>query len=1000
MAININPPSRPQGSAAEQLERLYSYLFRMTEELNMALSDVETSGREQVYKAIGGGAKSSGGVPKNTVEAYQQLKALIVKTATEVTSNVRKVVTEITQEYMAESEFGTYSEYLNALIEASAGGLAATWDAENKLVVPQSGVFSEYTAVSQLYMKLGIVGENEDGTLEAGVVIGKDLQKVTVDGVDYITSKDVYSLLTADSLSFWQDGRRMSKISLTDFFVGKAYIEEVTAEIINTEELRAAIVAAVEAQFDSIVVDDLIDANVVRAAAVEAVAAEIGKAVIKDAQIESVDGAKIKAGTITADKVDIASLFAAQATINALVAADISGNQSLKLAVKGATDRADAQVKELQSQIKLLPGQIELAVQDIDVGGTQLLRDTQQLTVGTDVDRWRVSGCEIIPAEDEFNAIRLNRAGLTENGWTVAMSPLTRLQDGWADRELTLSAWVYSPNWAAVDANVTWMVALSPGTASWPVYWAKVINVPGKVELNSAATSNAPLVNNKWARVSVKFQMSSASFAGGGVFADCTHMHVQFRLNKNGDVRLYGPKLEFGNKATDWSPYPEEFRAGSNVLITKDEVKISTPEFNVDIVGADGETNMLSIDENGAQMRSLTAPDVAPRYAGPATLYVNPAATPAQIAAGNYYRSLADALAALSNRWVGYDVTVNLTAGMTEYGRCVLSGTAGKGVIYIRGNASNRAKLVGGLNVHFSGCAAVISNVNIDTGSGASAIDCAGAQTFVIVENCILTGAGTSQSVNGMWSRQGAKVDIHTCEIYDFNAAVKAEQTGAVQIYSCKGNCYIRNNMGTIYATGSMPSGGTAFDAEVWGGALHTSGITVDQGSKPTPTPAPTTSTVTANATRSYTTAWRQGDTEIRQGYYSGMGEWAGCMWFPTASFSGKTIKTASLTLTRQNGSGKGSAVSLKLYGIKIASASGNPLTNAVSYDVIGTIENGETKTFTLPTAAGQALANGTIKGFMLYAGDGKTLSGKSYSTNYCKVSSNGAAAPKLTITY
>ena len=65
-----------------------------------------------------------------------------------------------------------------------------------------------------------------------------------------------------------------------------------------------------------------------------------------------------------------------------------------------------------------------------------------------------------------------------------------------------------------------------------------------------------------------------------------------------------------------------------------------------------------------------------------------------------------------------------------------------------------------------------------------------------------------------------------------------------------------------------------------------------------------------------------------------------------------------------------------------------------------GTIENGETKTFTLPTAAGQALANGTIKGFMLYAGDGKTLSGKSYSTNYCKVGSNGDAAPKLTMTY
>ena len=206
MAMNISPPSRPQGSATEQLERLYSYLFRMTEELNLALTGVESSGKDMLYKAVSGEGKTSGKVPSTTAEAYQQLKALVVKTATDVTSNIRKMVTEISQAYVAQSEYGTYSEYLNAIIEASAGGLAATWDSENKLVVPQSGVFDEYTAVSKLYMKLGIVGENEDGTLEAGVVIGTDLQKVTVDDRDYITSQNVYSVLTSDSLSFWQNG--------------------------------------------------------------------------------------------------------------------------------------------------------------------------------------------------------------------------------------------------------------------------------------------------------------------------------------------------------------------------------------------------------------------------------------------------------------------------------------------------------------------------------------------------------------------------------------------------------------------------------------------------------------------------------------------------------------------------------------------------------------------------------------------------------------------------
>ena len=49
----------------------------------------------------------------------------------------------------------------------------------------------------------------------------------------------------------------------------------------------------------------------------------------------------------------------------------------------------------------------------------------------------------------------------------------------------------------------------------------------------------------------------------------------------------------------------------------------------------------------------------------------------------------------------------------------------------------------------------------------------------------------------------------------------------------------------------------------------------------------------------------------------------------------------------------------------------------------IGTIANGETKTFTIPTAAVTQLKNGTIKGLMLQVSDMSVRSGKGYSTNY-----------------
>lgn len=1184
MAMNISPPSRPQGSAAEQLERLYSYLFRMTEELNLALTGVESSGKDMLYKAVSGEGTTSGKVPSTTAEAYQQLKALVVKTATDVTSNIRKMVTEISQAYVAQSEYGTYSEYLNAIIEASAGGLAATWDAENKLVVPQSGVFDEYTAVSKLYMKLGIVGENEDGTLEAGVVIGTDLQKVTVDDRDYITSQNVYSVLTSDSLSFWQNGVKKAKVSLTDFFVEKMYVEEVVAEIVNTDAVYAKIVEAVEAHFDSIVVDDLIDAETVKAAAAEAVEAKIGTAIIKDAQIESLDGSKIKAGTvsaaqmaadsisaealqadsvgtaalqakaITADKVDINSLFADEATIRNLETADISNNKSLQIAV--------GQISVGGVNLLRNTGDLKISDYEFDASGADAMGSYSEEDEGFRIVcasqnmRWwlgvlpvtpgaqygmsvryrmnsgaapvqfqyvyRNSSHEAVYYQTSANAVQTVR---TEDGWTVLMDVITvpsvsditevrlAVRTGEDYQLYTCDYSIKKPkfevgnrvtDWSPapedVDADIAGLkseLSLVPGKITAEVSDAKnalqsqIDLIPGQIDLkvdnvrvggtNLVRTGEGTIghmhgfTDRNWSKSAYcksgmghimwapNFEYNAVTFNGGIPVAPgeytlsfwcwsygvdiqpvvrCNlwsggdgidHYFYDFEVQPNtptryeikvhvdytrsmilrlltwtqytvGEVYFTDVKLEKGSRATDWSPNPEEFRAGSAVTLTEDEVRISTPEFNVEIVSEDGETNMLSIDEDGARMQSLVAPDVAPRYNGPAALFVNKSATSEQIASGNYYRSLADALAALSNRWIGNDVEVSVAAGTVEYGTVTLHGTAGSGMITITGDLTNHAKLVGKLRVVYSGCPVVLQNMNVDSMSGNVGIECAGSQTMVIVENCVITGKGVGATGGrGVLAFRGAKADVHSCELYDHERALYAQQAGAIQAYDCKGNCKIGVNGGIIHASGTMPDTTTTFAPAKWAGEVFASNVSVDQGSRPSAEAEPTTVNVTASATDSWYSAsgaWLNQDNVIRQGYYSGMGEWSGCFWFPTASFGGKTIKTASITLTRTAGSGKSGEVTLTLYGITVASASGDPNSGRVSYGVLGTIANGETKPFTLPAAAAQALANGSIKGFMLYAGDGGTMSGRDYSYNYCKIDSSGGTAPKLSVTY
>lgn len=651
------------------------------------------------------------------------------------------------------------------------------------------------------------------------------------------------------------------------------------------------------------------------------------------------------------------------------VDADIAGLKSELSLVPGKITAEVSDAKNaLQSQIDLIPGQIDLKVDNVRVGGTNLV----------------MTGEGAIGHMHGFTARNWSKSAYCKSGMGHIM---------WA------------PNFEYNAVTFNGGIPVAPGEYTLSFWcWSYGVDIQPVVRCN--LWSGGDGIDHYFYDFEV--QPNTPTRYEIKVHVDYTRSMILRLLTWTqytvGEVYFSDVKLERGNRATDWSPNPEEFRAGSAVTLTEDEVRISTPEFNVEIVSDDGETNMLSIDEDGARMQSLVAPDVAPRYNGPAALFVNKSATSEQIASGNYYRSLADALAALSNRWISNDVEVSVAAGTVEYGTVTLQGTAGSGMITITGDLTTHAKLVGKLRVVYSGCPVVLQNMNVDSMSGNVGIECAGSQTMVIVENCVITGKGVGAAGGrGVLAFRGAKADVHSCELYDHERALYAQQAGAIQAYDCKGNCKIGVSSGIIHASGTMPDTTTTFAPAKWAGEVFASNVSVDQGSRPSTEAEPTTVNVTASATDSWYSAsgaWLNQDNIIRQGYYSGMGEWSGCFWFPTASFSGKTIKTGSLTLTRTAGSGKSGEVTLTLYGITVASASGDPNSGRVSYGVLGTIANGETKPFTLPAAAAQALANGTIKGFMLCANDGAVMSGRKYSTNYCKIGSAGSTLPQLSVTY
>lgn len=449
-------------------------------------------------------------------------------------------------------------------------------------------------------------------------------------------------------------------------------------------------------------------------------------------------------------------------------------------------------------------------------------------------------------------------------------------------------------------------------------------------------------------------------------------------------------------------------------------VRITKDSFSVDIPGTDGD---FELNESGGKLPVLVsddvqAPNVTPRYAGASTLYVDPNASGTQIAQGNYFRSLADALAQLSYKWIAGNVTVNLAAGVVEYGNLTLKGTAGGGWVTIKGNSSKHAKLVGKLQILQCGDATTVSNLDIDSPVNAVGIDVSGG--YADISNCIITGKGTAGTVDGatnsssvgIRAMQGARVLVSACELYDTYRSLFVQTMGSLSASNCKGNCRVGANRTQMFVSGTAPCDQTTWTyAEVESGKVWAaSGVKVDQGSAVTPETEPTTVKYTMVHSDSYCGGWGYfSDNDIRQGCINSAGNRIrGCMWFDNAAIrsalTGKSIQQATLSLYAAPNTGRGVAVSVELYGTAAAYdghlGASPELTKA--YGTIGTAAPGETTVITIPTQAVSDLVSGTTNGLMVYSDDAELYKDRSYSRNYAKFSgeTEGTNVPVLTVVY
>ena len=162
-------------------------------------------------------------------------------------------------------------------------------------------------------------------------------------------------------------------------------------------------------------------------------------------------------------------------------------------------------------------------------------------------------------------------------------------------------------------------------------------------------------------------------------------------------------------------------------------------------------------------------------------------------------------------------------------------------------------------------------------------------------------------------------------------------------------------------------------------------------GGAPVAPSATTTVTLTATNTRTHAGSWYSGTNVLSQGI-SGGTSFYGYMWFDLSAISGKTVKAASIRLYRRAGVGRGVPVDVYIGTHNATGPSGGlNMVNAYSDHLVGKVDQKETLSASVATAAVQALASGVAKGLFVHSG----------SSGYAQFDGfDGSIPPQLTVTY
>lgn len=207
MSYSFRLPNITATSPEGKLQQMQSFLYQTIEQLNWALNSIESgtvAGNSANQAAKSG---NSSGSEKDAVTSFNEIKSLIIKSADIVNAYYENFRKRLEGEYVAVSDFGTYTENTALTLEANSKGITQNYENLQKIESDVKGVEDSLIEV-KAHIHTGVLYYAEDGSPVYGLEIG---QRTEIDGEEVFNK---FARFSSDRLSFYdQNGNEVAYIS-------------------------------------------------------------------------------------------------------------------------------------------------------------------------------------------------------------------------------------------------------------------------------------------------------------------------------------------------------------------------------------------------------------------------------------------------------------------------------------------------------------------------------------------------------------------------------------------------------------------------------------------------------------------------------------------------------------------------------------------------------------------------------------------------------------------